>query len=73
MKFKHIIKQIAKEHNVSAKEVKKELEETIKFSMNSSSSTAKNFWEKISHDEKTPTIEEFIVELSKFVKSTSNN
>ena len=57
-----IIKQIAKKHGVSTKQVEKDMKEAIRIAMLNKNNTAesKAIWDKLSPDGKEPSIDEFI-------------
>ena len=60
-----IIKKVAKQHGVSVKEVRRDIEEMIKVGMSSTDPEAVMFWSQFGG--KTPTPEHFISALSKSV------
>ena len=60
MSTKSIIRKIAKEHGVSAKQVEADIKEAIRLSMMSESPSAKIFWNEISPDGKEPSADVFI-------------
>lgn len=57
-----IVKQIAKKHGVSTKQVEKDMKEAIRAAMLNRNSTpeSKALWDKLSPDGKEPSIEQFI-------------
>ena len=57
-----LIKQIAKKHGVSPKQVEKDMKEAIRVAMLNRDRTpeSKALWDKLSPDGKEPSIEEFI-------------
>lgn len=58
-----LIKQIAKKHGVSPKQVEKDMKEAIRIAMlnRNSSPESKALWDKLSPDGKEPSIERFIL------------
>ena len=63
----NIIKKVAKQNSVSVKEVRRDLEETIKVGMSSTDPEAVMFWSQFGG--KTPTPEQLIAALSSSVKA----
>ncbi len=69
MSTKRIIRQIAKQHGVTPKEVVADMKEAIRAGMASTEPTAQAFWKKLAPDGKEPSIDKFL----KFcVKQTIN-
>lgn len=62
----NIIRKVAKQNGVSAKEVRKDIEEMIRVGMSSTEPEAIAFWSQFGG--KTPTPEQFIAALSYAVK-----
>jgi len=61
---KNIIKQVAKQNNVSVKEVKREIRTAIHTAMQSEDPNVRKRWEEICKNGKEPTPEELIRYIS---------
>ena len=59
MSFENIIRQIATDNGITAKEVRRDMEEAMYESMRSQDSTAKAHWNQILSDGEEPTLEKF--------------
>lgn len=71
MSTKSIIRKIAKENGVSAKQVEADIREAIRFSMASETPRAKIFWRELSPDGKEPSVDEFLKFCAKRVKNAA--
>ncbi|MDE5565170.1 MAG: hypothetical protein K2I93_08430 [Oscillospiraceae bacterium] len=61
--MKKILEHIAKQHNVSVDEVRREMEAAIHEGMQSTDPNVQKLWKEIAEDGKEPTPEEFIVHI----------
>lgn len=65
MKMNAIIQRIAKQHGVTPTEVEKQMQFAIQEAMKSTDPVAQAHWKKISPDGNAPTIEDFLIYITK--------
>ena len=65
--MRSIIKKTAKQYGVSVKEVRRDIQETIKYGMMSTEPEAVKFWSQFNGKEPTP--EQFISALSSMARA----
>ena len=71
MSTKSIIRKIAKEHGVSAKQVEADIREAIRFSMAAETPRARILWNELSPDGKEPSVDTFLKFCVKKVKNAA--
>lgn len=71
MSTKRIIRQIAKNHGVSTKQVRADIREAMRFSMMSEAPGAQTFWNELSPGGKEPSVEAFLKMCVQKLKDTA--
>lgn len=66
----NVIKKVANEHNISSYQIRHEMESAINIA--SSNSSKNEMWSKLFPNGQTPTPEEFIATISKFIRENYN-
>lgn len=69
--MKNIIKEVAKEHEISEREVRSEMRIAIRAAMQSTDPTAQAFWKQIAPDGKEPPVETVIASIALMIQENS--